>query len=173
MPEAASIVLNKPFDALRRRLSPTTEVGVRLRDIDAWLDALPLPDARAQALDLINKAEWFTTDPGDGSAALPPEAPPTVRELYARYRLIRGRFCDLRLVATDCAVSTADPSLLRIGWDDAHVELCTGSDGDVVYRVANDVPPDEAREGALSSVYHAILRVGAILEYVTPPPAAA
>ena len=103
-------MLKKLLDALRRRLIPTaTDFAGRLRDIDAWLVQLPLADARAQAFGLVDKPQWFTTDPADGSAALPPETPPTVRELYARYRLIRGRFCDLRLAASDCAVSAVDP----------------------------------------------------------------
>jgi hypothetical protein len=62
--------------------------------------------------------------------------------------------------------------MLRIGWDDAHVELCTRAETDTIYRLANDVPKAEAQEGTAPSVYHAILRVGAVLEYVIPPPAA-
>jgi hypothetical protein len=168
------MVLHKLIDAVRRRMGHgSPDFATRLRRIDSWLDELSLTDARHQALGLVGRSEWFSTDPGDVSATLPTEAPPSIRELYSRYRLIRGRFCDLRLNAKECQPSAVDPSMLRIGWNDSHVELCTRAGADTIYRLANDVPKAEAQEGSARSVYHAILRVGATLEYVTPPPAAA
>jgi hypothetical protein len=162
------------FDALRARLRPAhPEVTARLRQIDVWLESLPLAEARGQALALIANPDWFVTEPSVGVGVIAPQAPPTVRELFGQFSLIRGRYCDCRLVASECAESETESGLLHIGWDDEHVELCTGAQGDIVFRIATDVPGDEAREGAVPSVYHALLRVGAILEYVAPPPAAA
>jgi hypothetical protein len=62
--------------------------------------------------------------------------------------------------------------LTRIGYDDAHVELCCRGSEETTYKVATDVPASEAQEDALPSVFHAILQMAAVLEYVTPPEAA-
>jgi hypothetical protein len=61
--------------------------------------------------------------------------------------------------------------MLRVGRDDAHVELCTRTADDRVYLVADDVGAAEAIEGSVPSIYHAVVRVAAVLDYV-PGPAA-
>jgi hypothetical protein len=169
-----STMLRSLLDALRARLGPAhPEVMVRLQQIDVWLESLLLAEARKQALALIANPDWFVTEPSTGVGTIAPQAPATVRDLFGQFSLIRGRYCDCRLVASECSESETESGLLRIGWDDEHVELCTGAQGDIVFRIATDVPGDEAREGSVPSVYHALLRVGAILGYVAPPPAAA
>jgi hypothetical protein len=163
-------------DLLRRVRSALSPVPAnerpRFRRIEDWIAGLTLEEARSLAWRVVDNPEWFRTQLGDGSKLLPSDAPPIVRELYHRYLSVTGRFCDMRLVASDCRASEAQPDLLRVGWDDAHVELCIRGREDRVFLVATDVARGEAIEGSVPSLYHAIVRMAAVLEYV-PVPAAA
>lgn len=162
------------FDRLRAAFAGVPpEFRQRLGRIDKWVEDLPLAEARALANGVLANPEWFHTQPGDGSAYLTTQVPATVREFYGHFLQITGRFCDMRLVASESGRSETEDTLLRIGWDDSHTELCTLGAADRVYRIANDMPGDDAREGSVPSIYHAIVRVSAVLEYLPVPPAAA
>jgi hypothetical protein len=166
-------VFEKFINSLRGKLSPVTpEFRTRLKHIDTWLDSMSLFEAKAIALGLLARSEWFTTTPPDPTVMLPENMPDSVVQLFEAYGSLRGRFCDLRCDANEIAPSTVHPQFLHIGWNDSHTELCTRGREDTVSVLANDVPAEEALEGTSRSVYHSIVRMGAILEYVVPPQAA-
>ncbi len=131
---------------------------------------MPTPEARELAFRLLANPEWFETSPATGA----PDAslPPTARDLFAKYAAMRGRFLDLRLDHADIGHSSVLPELLRLGYDDAHVELCCRGAIDTVLKVATDVGPDDAVEAELPSLFHAIVHAAAVVEYVSPPDAA-
>ena len=158
------------FRRLRSALSPVSPDQARRYElIDRWIAHLSLDEAREVAQRVLENPEWFHTVLGNGSAALPADAPVTAREFYGRYVSATGRYCDLQLVAADCAPSAVRSDLLRVGRDDAHVELCTRGWDDRVFLVANDVGPEEAIEGSVPTLYHAVVRAAAVLEYVSGP----
>jgi hypothetical protein len=162
-------------DLLRRlqsALSPVPpEESQRYRRIDDWIAGLPPDEARHLACHVLENPDWFRTQLGDGSRALPVNAAPTVREFYGRYVSATGRFCDMHLIASGCGESGVRPELSRVGRYDAYVELCTQGTQDRVLLVATDVASKEAIEGSAPSIYHAVVRMAAVLEYV-PVPAA-
>jgi len=155
---------------IRTTLSPVPpEAALRYQRIDEWIERLPLEEARALAHRVLDNHDWFETERGDASSSLPATAPPLVREFYGRYARATGRFCDLQVVATECGPSDARRELLRVGHDDAHVELCTRGTENRVYLVADDVGAEAAVEGSVPSLYHAVVRVAAVLEYIAGP----
>jgi hypothetical protein len=163
-------------DLLRRlqsALAPAPpEAAARYQLIDEWIEGLPLEVARRLAHQVLDNPEWFQAELGDASSSLAITAPDTVREFYGRYRRATGRYCDVQLVAAGCGPSDTRPELMRVGRDDAHVELCVRKAEDRIYLVADDVGADEPIEGSVPSIYHAVVRVAAVLDYV-PGPAAA
>jgi hypothetical protein len=54
---------------------------------------------------------------------------------------------------------------MRVGRDDPHVEWCVQEAEDRVYFVADD----EAIEASAPSIYHAVVRAAAVLDYVPGP----
>ncbi len=166
-------MLDKLLSKLRDKFSSVpADLRSRFRNIDAWLANVPIAEARSIALELLRRPEWFNVEEPSSSMSLPENTPSSVRDLFGQFSVISGKEWDLRLVAREVGPSSIDPSRLHIGWHDAHTELCSGANGEALVVLANDVPPDEALEGEFASVYHAILKVAAILEYITPPQAA-
>jgi len=163
-------------DLLRRlssALAPVSpEATRRYKLIDEWVEQLPLEEARALAHRVLDNPEWFRTEFGDMSHLLPTTIPASVREFYSRYVRITGRFCDVQLDAAECGRSETRAEMLRVGRDDAHVELCTKDAEDRVYLLADDVGAEEVIEGSVPSIYHAVVRAAAVLDYL-PGPAAA
>jgi hypothetical protein len=163
-------LLKDLFRRLQAALAPVPPAAAaRYKLIDEWVERLPLDEARRLACQVLDNLEWFETEPSDASASLAVGAPDTVRELYSRYGRATGRHCDVQLVAVGCGPSDTRPELLRVGRDDAHVELCVRVPEDRVYLVADDVGPGEAIEVAVPSIYHAVVRTAVVLEYVPGP----
>jgi len=144
----------------------------RYQLIDDWVERLPLEEARVLAWRVLDNPEWFQTELGDASASLPATTPASVREFYSRYVRATGRFCDVQLVGAECGPSETRREMLLVGRDDAHIGLCARGTEDRIYLVADDVAPDEAIEGSVPSIYHAVVRAAAVLEYVPGPSAA-
>jgi SAM-dependent methyltransferase len=165
-----TIVFDGLFDRLRKAIGGARSGDrERFRRIDEWLEGFELANARQLTDRVLSNPEWFDAELAGDSVQFPPGVPPTVRDFYGRYARVIGRFRDLRLVAAECGWSETDPTLLRVGWDSSHIELCAAPGSDRVYRIANDVPADEMREGSVPSIFHAVVRTAAILEYLPAP----
>jgi hypothetical protein len=161
------------FSRLRGVFAPApSEFSRRLARIEAWIGQLPLVDAERLAAQVLGNPEWFVTEPASSTTATT-ALPRSARAFFERFGSVRGRFCDLRITAAEIGASAVGSSLVRLGWEDAHVELCLSPDASGVLRLADDVPPDQALEGSVPSLWHAVVRMAAILEYVDVPPAAA
>jgi hypothetical protein len=162
------------FDKLLARLSRVfagadQAVRDRVRIGDAWLAGLTAEQAKTEAVRMLENPEHFVVVREPPTTSLPSWLPPATADFFTTFRSVRGRFSDLHLDAAEAKPSPTEEPLLQLGWYCEHVELCVSPVDGLVYRIADDVPGDDLREGSHPSLWHAVLRLGVELEYVRPP----
>jgi hypothetical protein len=169
-------VLGKLFRSISKALGSDPALKERLAQGEDWLTRLSEPLAKEQALALLYDADRFTIVPGPGAGALPPWVSPSTMQFFNTFRSASAKFADFAVDIEYIRPSPTESPLLQLGWYAEHVEICISPVDGLVYRVANDVPGDERREGSDPTLWHVVLRLAIDLGYVDtasdplPPP---
>lgn len=125
-------------------------------EADEALRGLDLPEARRRALALLADPNKYFVTAGPGTSPAGVALPPTVRELFARVALVRVRYGDLRLDASEIAPSTFHKGFTVIGSGTDHTEVMVRPDGDAVFVADPDEQDAETFEN-YPSVYHLLV----------------
>ena len=98
------------------------------------LQALPLPDAEAEARAYLADDSRFRTEAGSGILVWGNAYGPTLQQFFARYRRVASLRSEVELEGGPCVRSENDPGFYLIGfyWEHVEVVVAPGRDEIVV-----------------------------------------
>ena len=159
-------MLGRLLRSISKVLGSDPALKERLAQGEDWLTRLSEPLAKELALALLSDTERFATVPGPATGALPPWVSPSTTQFFNTFRSASAKFADFAVGIEYIRPSPTESPLLQLGWYGEHVEICISTVDGLVYRVANDVPGDERREGSDPTLWHVVLRLAIDLGYI-------
>jgi len=146
------------FTADQRARSRAAERYVQALDAyERELDGLSAEHARAAAERVLAAPRFIRVVRWAVPQAPRAELAPTIREFFRGVQRIEVPDGESYVDITELAPVEWAPGYLFLGRDGEHTHIAVRSGDEGVYVMADDVPPEQARDTVLPTVYHYVL----------------